>query len=276
MEPPSHKDSLRHESWRVFRIMSEFVESFETMARVGPAVSVFGSARTPPTDPYYEMAVRCGRLLVQRDFAVITGGGSGIMEAANKGAFEAGGTSVGLNIALPLEQEPNPFQNVGLDYRYFFVRKVGFVKYASGFIIFPGGFGTMDEFFESLTLMQTLKIAPFPVVVVGTAFWRGLVDWMRAAMLDGQEYIGPEDLDLFHATDDVEEAVNIIHEAHLGTRTVAARLPRFKSDAIEDSGEGTRAGVVYRRGGRVRESYDLADGTVSTPDADGDASPGQR
>ena len=239
-------------------------------------MTVFGSARFDEEHRYYKLARETGRRLAEAGFTVMTGGGPGIMEAANKGAFEAGGTSVGLNIALPMEQEPNPFQNVGLDYRYFFVRKVGFVKYACGFIIFPGGFGTMDEFFESLTLMQTLKIAPFPVVVVGATFWRGLIDWLRSAMLDGQKYIGPEDLDLFHVTDDVEEAVNIIHEAHLGTRTVAARLPRFKSDAIEDSGEGTRAGVGYRRGGRVRESYDLADVEASPPDVDGDAAPGQR
>ncbi|MBT8486120.1 MAG: TIGR00730 family Rossman fold protein, partial [Phycisphaerae bacterium] len=209
-------------------------------------------------DRYYRLAEQCGRELVKRDFAVITGGGPGIMEAANKGAFEAGGTSVGLNIALPMEQLPNPYQNVEIDYRYFFIRKVGFVKYARGFIIFPGGFGTMDEFFESLTLMQTLKIAPFPVVVVGTDFWSGLLDWLRSCMLDTFQTIGAEDLDLFSVTDDVEEAVTIIHETHTGKRQVAKQLPRFESDAEEEeTGEGTRMGIDRRRGGRVRESYDL-------------------
>lgn len=251
-----HKEELRNESWRVFRIMSEFVESFETMAGVGPAVSVFGSARTPPSDRYYKLAVECGRKLVAKDFAVITGGGPGIMEAANKGAFEAGGTSIGLNISLPQEQDPNPYQNVEIDYRYFFVRKVGFVKYAHGFVIFPGGFGTMDEFFESLTLMQTLKIAPFPVVAIGRDFWSGLLDWVRETMVSKFETISEEDLDLFRLTDDVDEAVEFIHEAYTGKRKVAANLPRFKEDAVEDTGEGTRIGVERRKGGRVRERYE--------------------
>ncbi|MCA9296636.1 MAG: LOG family protein, partial [Phycisphaerales bacterium] len=142
--PENHKEALRNESWRVFRIMSEFVEAFETLSRLGPAVSVFGSARTDPSDPIYAQAVACGRKLVEADYSVITGGGPGVMEAANKGASEAGGTSVGLNIALPMEQAPNPYQNVEIDFRYFFIRKVMFVKYANGFVIFPGGFGTMD------------------------------------------------------------------------------------------------------------------------------------
>ncbi len=253
-------EALRHESWRVFRIMSEFVESFETLAAIGPAVSVFGSARTPPGDRYYEMAVECGRKLVEKDYAVITGGGPGIMEAANKGAFEAGGTSVGLNISLPMEQVPNRYQNVEVDYRYFFVRKVGFVKYARGFVIFPGGFGTMDEFFESLTLMQTLKISPFPVVAIGHEFWSGLLDWVRETMVGKFQTIRAEDLDLFRLTDDVDEAVCFIDEVSSGRRKIAERLPRFEGDEIEEeTGEGTRTGVERGKGGRISEQYGVRD-----------------
>jgi uncharacterized protein (TIGR00730 family) len=252
---PDHKDLLQFESWRVFRIISEFVDSFDTMARVGPAVSVFGSARTPPGDPYYEKAVACGRRLVERDFACITGGGPGIMEAANKGAIEAGGTSIGLNISLPMEQDPNPYQNVELDFRYFFSRKVCFVKYAKGFIIFPGGFGTMDEFFESLTLMQTLKIVPFPVILIGTEFWSGLLDWIRATLDTRFQTISPEDHDLFHLTDDVDEAVEIVHETAVGKRKAGEWLPRFASDEDVPTGEGTRTGNMPRKGGRLRRDY---------------------
>jgi uncharacterized protein (TIGR00730 family) len=240
---------MSRESWRVFRIMSEFVESFETLARLGPAVSVFGSARSKPGTPFYDLAVDCGRALVDRDFAVITGGGPGIMEAANRGAMEAGGTSVGLNISLPHEQRPNPYQNVELEFRYFFVRKVSFVKYARGFIIFPGGFGTLDEFFESLTLMQTLKIAPFPVVAVGTEYWTPLIQWVREFLLDRFAMISEEDLDLFQITDDVCEAVQIIHEAATGERRIASQLPRFHAEEGEETGEGTRLGIPWRKGG---------------------------
>lgn len=254
-----HKEALRHESWRVFRIMSEFVESLETLVRVGPAVSVFGSARTPSADRYYSLAVDCGRKLVEKDFAVITGGGPGIMEAANKGAVDAGGTSVGLNIALPMEQVPNRYQNVEVDFRYFFIRKVMFVKYACGFIIFPGGFGTMDEFFESLTLMQTLKIVPFPVVLIGNDFWAGLVEWMRATLHDQFQTIGTEDFDLFHLTDDVDEAVRIVYETHIGLRKAGPRLPRFAGDEEAKQGEGTRLGIEPRKGGRLRDPYATPD-----------------
>ena len=246
------KDALKHESWRVFRIMSEFVEAFDTLAQLGPAVTLFGSARTPPTDRYYQMAVECGAKLVERDFAVITGGGPGIMEAANKGAHEAGGTSVGLNITLPMEQMPNPYQNVELDFRYFFVRKVMFVKYARGFIIFPGGFGTMDEFFEALTLIQTLKVVPFPVVLIGSDFWAGLLDWIRGTMQEKYATISPQDFNLFHVTDSVEEAVDIVYETHIGKRRAAAELPRFVSDEQTPTGEGTRRGVQPRRLGLKR------------------------
>jgi len=259
-----HKEALRHESWRVFGIMSEFVDAIDTMARIGPAVSVFGSARTPVANRYYQLAVECGRKLVERDFAVITGGGPGIMEAANKGAHDAQGTSVGLNISLPMEQDPNRYQNVELDFRYFFIRKVMFVKYARGFIIFPGGFGTMDEFFESLTLIQTLKVVPFPVVLIGTEFWSGLLQWMRSVMDEQFQTISPEDFDLFSLTDDVEEAVNIIYETHIGKRTIAERLPRFPSDD-EDvrTGEGTRGGLKPRKSGLGRRHHHHEDGEAA-------------
>jgi hypothetical protein len=253
-----HKEALRHEAWRMFRILSEFVDATETMVRIGPAVSVFGSARTVPGDPNYDMAVECGHRLVRKNFAVITGGGPGIMEAANRGAAEAGGRSVGLNISLPMEQVPNPFQNVELNFRYFFIRKVMFVKYAKGFIIFPGGFGTMDEFFESLTLIQTLKIVPFPVVLIGAHFWTGLLDWIRRTMGEQYRTISPGDFDLFHLTDNVAEAVEIVYESHIGVRQVARNLPRFTSDEDVPTGEGTRIGVEPRKGGRLLQPDDLA------------------
>ena len=259
MHNEDHKEALSMESWRVLRIMSEFVEAFETMVRIGPAISVFGSARTPPDDPYYALAVECGRKLVEKDFAVVTGGGPGIMAAANKGALEAGGTSVGLNITLPTEQIPNPYQNVELDFRYFFIRKVMFVKYACGFIIFPGGFGTMDEFFESLTLIQTLKSVPFPVVLIGKKFWSGLLDWMHSVMEEQFQTISPEDFDLFHLTDDLDEAVSIVHETYLGKRTAGEKLPRFAEDAEPPAGEGTRLGIEPRKGGRLRKDYETTD-----------------
>ena len=196
------------ESWRIFRIMAEFVEGFEVMAPIGKAVSLFGSARTKPTDPMYKAAEETSRLLAKANFAVITGGGPGIMEAANKGAFEAGGTSVGLNITLPQEQEGNKYQNVSLDFHYFYARKVMFTKYADAFVCFPGGFGTMDELFEILTLVQTLKVEAFPVVLYGSKFWNGLLAWMRQELKEG--FIDPEDVDIFKIVDDPAEVVKII------------------------------------------------------------------
>lgn len=252
MDPRERKQRLGHEAWRVFRIMSELVDGIDALSAAEPAISVFGSARTKPEDPSYAMAVECGRKLVAQGFAVITGGGPGIMEAANRGAIEAGGTSIGLNISLPMEQVPNPYQNVELNFRYFFVRKVMFVKFARGFIIFPGGFGTMDEVFEALTLIQTLKIVPFPVVLIGTDFWRGLLDWMRTTLLEEHRTIGPDDFDLFHLTDDVDEAVAIMREVADGRRVWASRLPRFSGDEQVMEGEGTRAGVDPRRPGHPR------------------------
>jgi uncharacterized protein (TIGR00730 family) len=246
--PERADDGVRgDESWRVFRIMAEFVEAFETLGALGPAVSIYGSARLPSTDRYYQMAERCAAELVKRDFAVITGGGPGIMEAASKGAFEAGGASVGLNISLPREQIANPYQTVELDFRYFFVRKVMFVKYTNGIVIFPGGFGTLDEALESLTLIQTLKIVPFPVVLVGTDFWSGFLGWVREVMDERFHTISPEDFDLFHLTDDVEEAAQIIHETYLGKRPCVERLPRFATDEVIPTGEGTRLGLKARR-----------------------------
>lgn len=202
------------ETWRIFRIMAEFVEGFEELATIGPAVSIFGSARTDADDPYYNLAVETARAVGKAGFAVITGGGGGIMEAANKGAAEAGVKSVGLNIDLPHEQIPNKYQDVSLHFRYFFCRKVMFLKYAHGFVVMPGGFGTMDEYFESLVLIQTLKQAHFPVVCMGHEFWDGLIDWIKEAMLKKHEYISPEDMDVFSVCDEPAEAARIITEFH--------------------------------------------------------------
>ncbi len=201
------------DTWRVFRIMGEFVEGFERMSDIGPSVSVFGSARTKPGDPYYQMGVDVAKELVSHGFAVITGGGPGIMEAANKGAQEAGGASVGLNIVLPHEQRANAYVDPDkvIDFDFFFARKTMFVKYAQGYIVLPGGFGTMDELFESLTLIQTGKTARFPVILMGKEFWSGLVDWLRDKMLVVGNISEP-DLDLFHITDDPTEAVNVIEK----------------------------------------------------------------
>src|SRR5688572_11239652 len=199
-----------HDSWRIFRIMSEFVEGFETMGNVGTALSIFGSARTKPSDPYYKAAEETARLLAKGDIAVITGGGPGIMEAANKGAYEAGGLSVGLNITLPHEQEANRYQSISLDFHYFYARKVMFTKYADAFICFPGGYGTMDELFEVLTLIQTGKVEPFPIILFGSAYWGGLVEWIKNALRPG--FIDAEDLDIFRVTDDVRDAVRLARE----------------------------------------------------------------
>jgi len=198
--------SSQDDTWRMFRIMAEFVEGFETLGRIGPAVSIFGSARTKPDEGSYKLAVTLARRCAEEGFAVITGGGPGIMEAANKGAAEAGGVSVGLNIELPHEQKPNPFAKTLLGFRYFFVRKVMFVKYAVAFIICPGGLGTMDEFFEALTLIQTKKIRPFPVFLMDSGYWRGMLSWMRDTMVNSR-MIDAEDLSLFHVRDDPEEVV---------------------------------------------------------------------
>ncbi len=199
------------ESWRIFRIMAEFVEAIESLSKVKHAVTIFGSARLTPSDPYYEKAEILARKLAEEGFGVITGGGPGIMEAANKGAAAAGGKSVGLNIHLPYEQKPNQYANVSLDFKYFFVRKVMFVKYAVAYVIFPGGFGTMDELFEALTLIQTKRIRSFPVILLGRTYWQGLLDWLKKVMVK-EGKIDPEDLGLLKITDDPEDAVRHIQK----------------------------------------------------------------
>ncbi|MFD8590941.1 TIGR00730 family Rossman fold protein [Streptomyces sp. NPDC059637] len=202
-------DWLHEDPWRVMRIQSEFVEGFGALAEVGRAVSVFGSARIARESPEYEQGVRLGRALAEAGFAVITGGGPGAMEAANKGACEAGGVSVGLGIELPFEQGLNPYVDIGVNFRYFFVRKTMFVKYAQGFVVMPGGFGTLDELFEALTLVQTRKVTRFPIVLFGNGYWTGLVDWIRRTLVQ-EGKASPVDLELLHLTDDVDEAVELV------------------------------------------------------------------
>ena len=196
------------DSWQIFKIMAEFVDGFEKLAKIGPCVSIFGSARTPNENKYYQMAVETGRLLTERGYGVITGGGPGIMEAGNKGAYEAGGKSVGLNIELPFEQFHNKYidRDKILEFDYFFIRKVMFMKYSQGYIVLPGGFGTMDELFEAMTLIQTGKIARFPIVLVGVDYWSGLIDWIKNTMLEKEKNINAEDLNLFRLVDTAEEA----------------------------------------------------------------------
>jgi uncharacterized protein (TIGR00730 family) len=225
-------DWLHGDPWRVLRIQSEFVEGFGALAELGPAISVFGSARTTPDDPAYALAEAIGRQLVAAGFGVITGGGPGVMEAANKGACEAGGLSVGLGIELPFESGLNEYVDIGLNFRYFFARKTMFVKYAQGFIVLPGGFGTFDELFEALTLVQTQKVTSFPIVLVGSSYWSGLVSWIKDTVLaDGK--VSPEDLDMFRVTDDAEEAVAVMVEAQ-------QRRASCAPGGGETSGDGER------------------------------------
>lgn len=200
------KDWHQHDPWRVLRIQSEFVDGFDALYELPPSVSIFGSARTKPGDPMYEAGEELARRLVRRGFGVITGGGPGIMEACNKGAMEMEGCSVGLGIELPHEQGLNDYVTLGINFRYFFVRKTMFLKYSQGFITMPGGFGTLDELFEALTLIQTGKVTHFPMVLFGTAYWTGLMDWIRGTVAEGG-FISPQDLDLVTVTDDVDEAV---------------------------------------------------------------------
>jgi uncharacterized protein (TIGR00730 family) len=200
---------LREDPWRILRIMSEFVESFETMSHVGPAVTVFGSARTPVSHPCYKAAVELSQLLAKNNLAVITGGGPGIMEAANRGAAKGKGKSVGLNIELPHEQDGNKYANIPIHFHYFFARKVCFVKYSLAFVYMPGGFGTLDELFEVLTLVQTQRIPRFPLILFGKKHWQGLLNWMEIS-LEKSGYISPGDMDLVYLTDDPQEVVKII------------------------------------------------------------------
>ena len=211
LDNQGRSDWLHTDPWRVMRITTEFVEGFGALAELGPAVSVFGSARTHPDDPTYALAERVGRELVEAGFAVITGGGPGAMEAANKGAFEAGGTSVGLGIELPFEQGLNAYVDLGVNFRYFFARKTMFVKYAQGFIVLPGGYGTLDELFEALTLVQTRTVTSFPIVLIGTHYWGGLVSWLRSTLVEAGT-ISPGDPDLLYVTDDPSDAVRIVAE----------------------------------------------------------------
>lgn len=247
------------ESWRVFRIMAEFVEGFEVMSPVGKAVTLFGSARTQPEDPYYKAAEETARLLAKAGFATITGGGPGIMEAANKGAFEAGAPSIGLNITLPQEQEGNKYQTISVDFHYFYARKVMFVKYGHAFICFPGGYGTLDEFFEVLTLIQTLKVEAFPIILYGTPYWSGLIDWIKRQLKPN--FIDPEDMDIFRLVDSPKDAVKLVKEGYkkhwwqpLDQQLVAtaedasgrAKNP-LEGPKAENTGEGTRYGKRPRR-----------------------------
>lgn len=201
-----------NDSWAIFKIMGEFVGGYEKLSKIGPCVSVFGSARTKPDHKYYQLAVDVAEKIVEQGYGIITGGGPGIMEAGNKGAHIAGGTSVGLNIDLPFEQHDNPYidSDKSLDFDYFFVRKVMFVKYSQGFVVMPGGFGTLDELFEAMTLIQTHKIETFPIILVGTEFWSGLVDWIKNTLIK-QGNISPKDLDLFHVVDSADEVIDILN-----------------------------------------------------------------
>lgn len=217
------EDFTQEDPWRVFRIMSEFVDGFETLSKVGKAISIFGSARSRPGSKFYHMAESIAYLLSKDGYAIITGGGSGIMEAANKGALRAGGASVGLNIQIPHEQKPNAFVKTLLDFRYFFCRKVMFVKYAKAFIIMPGGFGTMDELFEALTLIQTERIDKFPVILVGSHYWKGLHDWLSGTMLR-EECVDKKDFDIFNIVDDPKDVLRIIRDFYNKEKPQTAKL----------------------------------------------------
>lgn len=233
LRSPKPEDDYRtSDSWRVLRIMGEFVGGFDTMSTITRGVSIFGSARTSPDSPLYESARQMAYLLGAAGFEIITGGGPGIMEAANRGAREAGAVSLGCNIELPMEQTPNPYQNRSLTFKYFFVRKTMFIKYSNAYVIFPGGFGTMDELFEALTLIQTRKIRNFPVVLFGSQYWRGLLAWITSTMLN-EKMINPEDLGLMHLTDSPRDAVDFI----IRTAYMDVELPPNdpESEIIKDS-----------------------------------------
>jgi len=210
--PKGWNEIKTNDSWAIFKIMGEFVNGYEKLSRIGPCVSIFGSARTKPDNIYYQLAERIAQKIVDNGYGIITGGGPGIMEAGNKGAHLAGGTSVGLNIELPFEQHDNPYidSDKNLDFDYFFVRKVMFVKYSQGFVVMPGGFGTLDELFEAITLIQTNKIEKFPIILVGTEFWSGLFDWVKSTLLEKFGNISPKDLDLINLVDTEDEVIEIL------------------------------------------------------------------
>ncbi len=203
-----------NDSWQIFKVMSEFVEGFEKLNKIGPSVTIFGSARTKSYAEHYKIAKKIAKKLAEEGFGIITGGGPGIMEAANRGAQKGQGVSAGLNIVLPFEQDANPYIDPDklVDFNYFFVRKVMFVKYAQAFVVMPGGFGTLDELFEAITLIQTKKIEKFPVILYDSKFWNGLIDWIKSTLRDEYHYISPEDMDLIHLTDDIDEVVSIISD----------------------------------------------------------------
>ena len=227
LESPRPDEFTHTDPWRVFRIMGEFVEGFDELATLTRGVSIFGSARSKPTDPDYDAAMETAALLAAEGFAVITGGGPGIMEAANRGAFEAGGLSIGCNIELPFEQRPNDYQTRSLKFKYFFVRKMMFVKYSLAFIIFPGGFGTFDELFEALTLIQTRKIRNFPVILFGTHYWSGLLEWFKDVVLPGGK-ISEADFSIFHVTDSPQEVIEIMNRS----QNSLTELDKLVSDDI--------------------------------------------
>ncbi|HKG56798.1 MAG TPA: TIGR00730 family Rossman fold protein [Candidatus Limnocylindrales bacterium] len=234
LQRPDRPAFLDSDPWRTLRIMSEFVEGFDALAAVGPAVTVFGSARTKPDSEWYRLARELGRLLGKQGYAVITGGGPGIMEAANRGCQDGGGLSVGCNIELPMEQGLNKYVDLGVEFRYFFARKTMFVKYADAFVIFPGGYGTLDELFEALTLIQTKKIQHFPVVLVGRSYWEPLLEWVRGTLLK-EATINPEDVDLLRITDDPAEVCEIVN-AYVTERRAAAAATAPDTHAVIDTG----------------------------------------
>ncbi|MDQ3705588.1 MAG: TIGR00730 family Rossman fold protein [Chloroflexota bacterium] len=253
---PEKEDFTRSDTWRVLRIMGEFVNGFDTLAHVGAAVTMFGSARTSEDDPMYWTAVELARTLAEAGFAIITGGGPGAMEAANRGAKEANGISIGCNIELPFEQGTNAYVDISINFRYFFVRKTMFMKYSEAFVIFPGGFGTMDELFEALTLIQTGKVSNFPIILFGSSYWGGLMDWIKSTMLV-EKKISPEDLNLLVVTDSVEEARNHIIACYnercwvAGDASEAAQIAQLLDEPgelspLKGNGKGKTADVAHK------------------------------